>query len=412
MADPLYKTCAWPKKFLGAKPGVALLECRLPVLTTRPELLKLMTNEFHQAGMKTFDPTEPRNYIKRLSCPQLALLASSRVKSNRLTALVTFGDGYIDRLMGATYTFDDKDMVRPNASLAFFNKAADGKVELLLYTRFFVMSYFTPIRKTPEWDARTQCRGLGAKSLTAGDKTKLFAAMSRMRVVRKGCASVTDWNPRIDRYAFVIEKVANRILPGRAASGSIDAYIPFMRLRQSGNPKGRVRWYSPGKQENGMHGIIDTHSCWMLFRNHLWNWPDENSHFNDFAAMYSTSQRGANFAAIQADPKLARLKSAPGFSGAGRRFAFYHGWRNYTYIPFLQLLAGLRYDGWNPYVYLLPDAPDSAGGRHNCSGKQASPRWGTNVLGQRAVGNSWADVFLFKRTDRFTKESGDTDEFG
>lgn len=145
-----------------------------PVPTKRPELLALMAHEFHQDGRQDFqDDNELLYYLKRLHPNQIKLL-NTTARNNHLTAFITFGDGCFDRLMAAH--FCDRtlpriparwvpapggrpgeqltimlDNVRPNASLALFYKTPE-KIELVYYTRFFVVSYRI------KYEARALCR--------------------------------------------------------------------------------------------------------------------------------------------------------------------------------------------------------------------------------------------------------------
>lgn len=104
---------------------------------------------------------------------------------------------------------------------------------------------------------------------------------------------------------------------------------------------------------NTIHGMINSHGCWMLFRNY--NWPQ--AHFARFEQVFHTLRGGAERSEVDAELD----KIVPGYS----QHKFHWIDRNYAYMWFFHEVLGLRY--WGRSTYWEPND-------HQVHGLTISPR--------------------------------------
>jgi hypothetical protein len=276
-------------------------------LTTRDKLERLMSYEFFKEGDKSFDPSEPQKYVERLTKGQKHLLAISRPRE--LTAFIVFGDGSFDQKIGGGFVWDDeqetldtkKDQlrcrdlpptstndavqnslyldidIRPNASFALFYKHQNRKIELALYTRFFVINYSHKVpcaiiaRKLIKFlDDNPQLKDTEQETI----KQNVFKAMSKMWIVCCSCGGCRCPRP------------ANVRKPNLEKKGSPPKYKYYLKNTGEGggipyiwlvDRQGKPLWWMRGRRGhwNTIHGTLPTKGCWMIFRNYKWN--DEQS---------------------------------------------------------------------------------------------------------------------------------------
>ena len=344
-------------------------------VTTRPELLALMAHEFHREGRQDFHEEELLHYLKRLHPQQIKLLNTS-ARQNHLTAFITFGDGCFDRLMAADFCDrhlptgvprqvqapggrpTDKltimlDNVRPNASLALFYRTRQ-KIDLVYYTRFFVVSY----RLSPQ--AREQCRTYDSHP-TAALRQQIFNSMEKMYTVQgfgqdKAFSHVSRPDPR-HRYRFVINSVSIESLndAGLGLSAGVNSYVPYIVLQKFYPPKWDVpRWMkTPGTNKfSVIHGVVNTKGCWMLTRNYLWNWPDENrgENFRHLVTCFLAMRAGdPNYL-----PYVGRYLNRR-YRPTSLPEDFLLHWRNHAYHEFVRFFAGMHFNCHKDYVHSRPE---------------------------------------------------------
>lgn len=363
-----------PRRLASAganRPSSCMANALKPTLTTRPELRQLMASEFHEDGRNAFYPSEPDNYLKRLHPNQLKLLNSA--KNQHLTGFLTFGDGCIDRLMAADFCDISSsqvaapggppnarlatmaDNVRPNASLALFYKTAKT-LELVFYTRFFVVSY--RISRA----ARQDCAGLATDPNPNQRKQQIFQSMYRGMYTLSGTPKDPSFFPvssldARNKYRLVIQSVRIESLADRAfgRSTGTTSYVPYMVLQKCYGDKWAVPTWMKDPSSNKasvIHGIVNTKGCWMLLRNYLWNWPDENTgnSFNHFVTCFLAFRAGdSNY--IRYVPRYLARHYRPGSSALD--FILDH--RNHAYHEFTRVFAGMHYNCHKDYVRFRPE---------------------------------------------------------
>ena len=437
------KVCYWPPGMVS--PGVPAVNTVKLDITTKPELLNLMANEFHQQGHRTFVKDEVENFIKRLTPEQIYLLFYKKnrqgtryiVPENRLTTFITYGDGRIDRFMAGDLNLDfkrgptnidDRDNARPNASFAVFFKTISPTgvpvVELAFYTRFFVISY-AGLKESNAKAARRICRQKNYDSLSSTEKADVFKYMRRM-LTTKQFDDVTAIRPT--RYQIQIQNINHQYFGA--------SYIPYMMLRDRN--LSTPWWFMGGTKHNTIHSIVNTRGCWMLLRNRVWNWPNEESDYTDLVkvyikdrieqakwdfnipAQYASYERNFKDLLKPIQSKLdapdipygepgpdTKYTDMPLFERYAKRFDWWG--QNSSYIPMLKHLAGIEYDLSLADMFYYPNRPAPG---LNSFYKQNSVKWINNIYSVKAHSNgSWCDLYLFRRSDRFTKDSGDTDVF-
>ncbi len=295
--------------------------------------------------------------------------------------------------------------------------------------------------------------------------------MVHARATRK-FASVTEPSP--EKYQIQIESV-NHLFDR-------NHYIPYMLLRDQNmeTPKWFRGYEDPEThkyEHNTIHGMFNTKGCWMLMRSKIWNWPDENANFGEDCALLCEANikdrilvekytywdpvdeewkfRRANYLAefkpllysirhLLKEPLIFQPESPPNPS-LHPTFPDYEkyndrlGWWgvNTTYIDFLNLFAGMKYNDYSSDRFYYPNKPDtmcppilnpatavptdpSSTVRDShlniFKRQQTRVEWEKNIFGIETESSgskkgSWCDLYLFKRNDRFTRTGVDTEEF-
>lgn len=352
-----------------------------PTTTTRQALRTLMKNEFHPDGVDSFDPTEPDRYIERLTSEQLDLLSNSAlVLNNSMTAFLTFGDGFIDRPMGADFGgfvhLLGKDSIRPNASLGIFYKPASGSsIELVFYTRFFVVSYYR-FRKS-----KKKCKELDGTAMGAAQRSTI-----KKDIFREMCDLVKNrwWNlpnkqwkaedlklgkwPPSHRYGLVVGPVVHPIYKKSASC------FPYLYLKAEDSP-GRFNHHAPfmggGEGHNKIHGTYNTRGCWMLGRNYTWGWPNENK----------IAANGFQTYKLIMDYWLPwRRKGQDYMQRATNDSLDTSNAYNHSYLHLINLLGGLKLNRQDSYVASPPLGAITDSPQHN-AWKYCSNSWANNLLG-------------------------------
>lgn len=432
-------------------------------LTARKELQELLRLEFHSGDGK-YDPTELRNYLKRLTKNQNLLLKSSKAKPGRITAFVVFGDGMIDQPIGGTNDYPKEEIfqhiLRPNASLALFYKDKSGHLELAFYTRFLEVYYLRPGAA----EIKDLCKKLDNFQDVERTRQALFGAMAKGLPALGAFLPATAMPAEKQRYYFYINS--------HTPEGQYAAAIPWIRLFNA--QRKEPECIGAG---NAIHGTINTKGCWMLLRNFLWKWPHENDGrvYTDMMKCYLEYRQNVDFSLQIAEKvkKILGLNVAPTVTQAffePKNYAYFYFLRLFTGMHFTEYVDGMRYPSWrhrrlddpnNTKLGFKTDLNETvkdfwkgetiyfkggnldkmtataAGYDGNTkmiklappglaiepwSGVQfeldnswcvaPAPVWGWNVFGQRfGFKQAWADVFVFKRTDRFTARTGDQQPF-
>lgn len=390
-----------------------------PELTERQDLLRLMQKEFHKDGDKSFHDHEPRMFLNRLTEKQIELLNSKRVPSNQLTAFITFGDGFFNRHMGAF--FDDhpgEDSIRPNASFALFYKEEGKnkkKIELVFYTRFFVISYSMKTMKNLIL-ARSLCRKLDENYSSEIEK-QIFKLMGTSYYVEKFTTlNSKGWNPNNTnnplRYGLLIGNIDAAV--GIQGHGG---YFPWIHLQVKSNNE----WITPDwLKGNTIHGMHNTQGCWMLLRNFIWLYPKEN--IGDYHKELSKCY--VKFLGYPSPNCIEKALSRKDFmqdqddKNKAIRKWWWNG-RNYAYLEFIHLFVGLKYNDTNLGISktIASDVPVGLVSANNCwkitpKSEMAQLFYNNGFRKIRAdIREPWAYCFLFKRYDKFTPDLGDDIKF-
>lgn len=382
-------------------------------LTKDSSLLKLIGNEFHENGNPGFNSedknSEPYRFIHRLTKNQLELIGE--LPEKQLTAFVTFGDGFFNRPIGSDYN-DRKgeDNVRPNASFALFFKKSISVVELVFYTRFFVISYDGESKEAIE--AREICRTIGYPP--DPKKVKLaFDAMKGLRYLNELefiSLAEGEWRKPKQRYGLFI---------GPAHQESVGkTYIPWI-LVESYN-KSTKKWKIILRGDKGkintIHGVHPTQGCWMLLRNYVWNWPNENTGgfyhalMNDYLIFRQNSDTAALLKSLKEKIKSEKEFSFLKTSSDKSILRWFRTEKNYMYHQFIHEFVGLEYNDKKDPIKFWPSMSEPA--QNNCWKKTERDKTAELFIPNRFnIKNSfkepWAILYLFKRTDGFTPDPGD-----
>lgn len=321
--------------------GRPQLRVGVVAITDHPALSRIMLHEHarEQGGQAVLDGEPLAAYADGLSVAQRKLLfrTDPRHPEHRLVAFATLAPRNELR-MGAD--FAPGGCVKPNATFAVFHRdAVRDEVTLVCYTRYFLVN-----------------GGVATREPQAG-------------------IPPSEWlrrdNPRPPRFALLA------LLPyGEGTSGLV-----WNRI------------VTPGGRDvllgNTLHGIINTHGCWMLFRN--FNWPREV--FVDLDRIYRTLHRpGAGKKAVV--EALARV----GYDGEGEsegqstsydKFLLYD--RNFAYQWFMHDVVGVRYLSHDYSYASRASGPFDAGRRvhdHRTDGLSFAARFPLDQVWKTPPGNT------------------------
>ncbi|MCD4650322.1 MAG: hypothetical protein K8S56_00825 [Candidatus Cloacimonetes bacterium] len=501
---------------------------------------RMMTNEFHKDGEESFHTVQSENFLKRLTQVQRDLLFLDSIKTNRLTAFIIFGDGFAERLTGGHFnnwhfkkasrnpdgTFKniikiiDKfpDNIRPNASFSLFNKVNEYTSELVFYTRFFCISYYSGKDNYPKhgiehaFEARLVSRLLMNENIKEtneykegfNQETKYFIdevdVLSKDQKIKKYFEELSYMKPINDTFSEVTDKPENKYylsIMKEFGKPKYDllweenkvAMVPYITVKDEDGKIPRFMTLPPGsdpndKNTNTIHGSLNTKGCWTLLRNQLWNWPEENKLMENYnklskisASLFSEEELEAIFEAEQKDltkndlkkelevlrgavledmtrsklneelkkeklfkyhneiikkleltqdiylltePNSEGFKSALLFENDSKKrllHAFDKGWLNLVYFEFVNRFLEYPYGKEDKYYYSFPSFKEldreGATGKNNIFKKLKPDAWIKNCkyIKNEKKYNDWADLYLFKRTDRFTKDDEDIETF-
>ncbi len=419
------KTCWWPRG--AVPPGTPAVNAVNMHVTAKKELTGLMANEFHLPGSRNFAQGEVENYLRRLTGQQVYFLFFKKYKSgnwvvppNRLVAFITLGDGQIERFMGGDLCIDyepapsivDRDNVRSNASFALFRKTVSGgvpRVELVFYTRFFVISYAGSLDKNATAARNITRKYNYSNKIPETERAELFTRMTSMYYAKQ-LGPVDSHSPK--RHQIQITGISHPYFG--------PSYIPYMMLRDTSMKT--PGWFMSGSgMHNTIHGTISTKGCWMLCRNYVWNWPrEETNHpalcrellkYRRNGFQLTDDQRNTDMLKklLVVKPSIHQAEAPVGIDRIRDRFEWWG--RNSTYLQLLHHFAGIEYDKYSSRMFYYPAKPAAecapANTAPNCFDKQNVPKWTKNIFGDMANNGSWCDLYLFKRSDRFTFETGD-----
>jgi hypothetical protein len=182
--------------------------------------------------------------------------------------------------------------------------------------------------------------------------------------------------------------------------------MPYIGLRDPSEGNKTPQWFSvPGGQVNTIHGMLMTQGCWMLMRNFIWNWPNEWDYAEILAdCLVKKRQTGV----YNEDAK----KYMRAVLSVNYQTDLEKNWVNNNYLKFVSLFGGIKFDDRNNDMKYYPKSTDLSG--NNCFKERASrPIWDASCKFKSGSfpKHSIADLYLFKRTDRFTLEIGDQETF-
>lgn len=437
---------------------------------------RMMTNEFHEYGQTVFHPTEPENYLKRLTQPQKDLLFLDTIENNRLTAFIIFGDGYAERLMGARFTdaikresdnmiIEIDHNVRPNASFALFNRINESASEMVFYTRFLSIGYQSSKELFPNFlekgyegarEAKLAARALLDENLkeandydthntevkafidALSDMTRenmlyaFFTELSKMALFRR-FTEITSETPTETptKYLLSITSKFGKI-KYESSGDDTEGVVPYIAVKNGsggGTPDFMVLPFGDpptSKNTNTIHGTLNTKGCWMMLRNHLWNWPCENKNdfdryheYEKFSIIHVADVMTAGDLDDLQEPDTAAFRQIKSELGEVPRVdielpLLKKWWRNLNYFEFVNRFLEYQYKKEDKYFYSFP--PNPAIDRNgiavgNNIFKKQNPEIIDNHKYKKGKHNDWADLYLFKRTDRFTNDENDTESF-
>jgi hypothetical protein len=381
-------------------------------VTNDSDAIALMANEFHAKGSQAvgftsdeimFDYTELENYLKRLTEKQRRLLIED-MPADRLVAFITFGDGYSKRLMGDCFDdFHGGDSIRPNSSFALFFKH-NNQVELVFYTRFFVVSYFGLN------DVRQLYRDWDRDPFSPQIEADIFEGMQKFGHIKWYFQSldINDWK-QPKQYALFLARV-------KLPTSNPHFATPWILLRESTGGGG---WRIPSWfKGNTIHGIHNTKGCWMLLRNKLWDWPNENE-----GTKYARIQEEISKGMLRINTREQTIQAI--FNILGYSPLDLTSWvnkqTNYSYNYLIRLFTGLRFDCSQSHVTYHPIPNSLIGSNSWCEEKNSqqmnslfeSTRYTLGLANHKHTMDGsrtkepWAYLFLFKRTQGFTPDPGD-----
>jgi hypothetical protein len=270
----------------------------IPV-TKDPKLTRIMQHEFStDAGAASkFDPG-PAEAFSGLLHPRQRKLLLDRAQANpagRMVVLVTLYDTAARPRRMRAEMFDAA--VRANASFTVFHCEDPFKrgITLVCHTEHFVVNFFNP--STHEW----------IKTAVPGSGRKASEYMQRNTA-----------------------KPVRYLLGAALPTASHDAVVYFVVCQEDGKSiMGR----------NYLHGIVNTHGCWMLFRN--FNWPRAQA--DAFELIYR-KDRKSQVKDVAAE--LAKLgyddPGRPGVSSSSEEKWFFYD-RNFAYFWFCRDVVGIDY---------------------------------------------------------------------
>lgn len=278
-------------------------------ITQDPKLTRIMLHEFATPAGRSavFDPAPVRSYLDTLTAQQKRLLYFHAIDKpeGRLVVFVTLYPRKPLRMFADIFA----NGVVPNATFSVFfcRDLAKGGVTLVCHTQHFVLDVFNG--STKEWITKRTYDGKKPNDWL--NKTNPKPIQFKIACVKpQGFCDGVMWNCIYEASTGI------NIMPG-----------------------------------NSLHGMINTHGCWMLFRN--FNWP--KSVANKFYPIYR-QHRHALLAGNQ--EKIVQGKLAPeydvttppaGFSSSLQKFFRFD--RNFAYQWFFHEIVGIKYfsdtDAWN-----------------------------------------------------------------
>lgn len=297
-------------------------------VTSLPRLTRIMQHEFAKSSGSgfVFDPTPLENHLKTLTVEQKRILFRKAIavsketeeqKKHRLIVFITLYPKN-DLLMRADH---GPSRVRPDATFSVYHcfDLEKGGVTLVCHTQFMLVHL--------------------ANSLGAGKRDTFNWIKGN-----QGGKPPNQWlaknNPKPPEWRLVTTKPVG--------SNDPDAFT------HDGVPWSRV--FDLAGQDimegNFIHGMVNTHGCWMLFRNY--NWPEpivpklEISFRKILRKFPRPSQRSdwnRLYDALLADGFTTHPRPATGqdphASAVMRKFLSFD--RNYAYSWFFHEIVGIRY---------------------------------------------------------------------
>lgn len=385
-------------------------------ITTDPKLTRIMLHEFATPAGRSavFDPTPVRNHLNTLTAQQKRLLYTHAIDKpeGRLVVFITLYPRSKSLRMFAD--FHTQGVVSNcTFSVYFCRDVTKGGVTLVCHTEHFVLCLPNP--PTFQWITTRVYDGKKPNEWLNKNNPKPIQFKLASLKPQAVCDGVI-WN------SFYEAGTGNNIMPG-----------------------------------NSLHGMINTHGCWMLFRN--FNWPKAVA--NKFYPIY----RQHRHALINGQQeKLVEGKLAPEYdvtsppadqSTSLRKFFNFD--RNWAYQWFFHEIVGIKYfsdtDAWNkkdtandflPHRQVLEKTIPLAEGKKTPIGnlpeegtlayhnfdfpklKVDNSLWRQNALGFQAASDfvpdlkssqkqselqarAWADVYFYKEdgvdAEKLTKDT-------
>jgi hypothetical protein len=278
-------------------------------ITTDPKLTRIMLHEFATPGGRSaaFDPNPVRGYINTLTAQQKKLLYHHAIDKpeGRLIVFITLYPRKSLRMFADCF----ENGVIPNATFSVFfcRDVTKGGVTLVCHTEHFVLNVFNG--STLQWITKKTYDGKKPNEWLNKNNPK--PVQFKVACVKpQGFCDGVMWN------CFYEAATGQNIMPG-----------------------------------NSLHGMINTHGCWMLFRN--FNWPQS------VAGKFYPLYRKRRFALVAGNQeKIVAAELAPeydvtsppaGFSTSLRKFFNFD--RNFAYQWFFHEIVGIKYfsdtDAWN-----------------------------------------------------------------
>lgn len=260
-------------------------------VTRHPDLARIMRHEHFDPDSGEYDPRPLEAHLAGLTLEQRRLLFRDEPESppHRLVVFVTLTRKDARR-MGAD--FAPGGCVKPNASFAVFHRdRPHRRVTLVCFSRYFMVNGGV-IEREPQ-----------------------------------GGKPPDEWLRR-DNDRPPLWKLLVLLPYGDGTDGQVWSRIV--------SPEGRDVLLG-----NTLHGMINTHGCWMLFRN--FNWPAEV--YADLDRIYRTVHRPrAGRAAVEralAEVGYDVTHPPDGESSSYDKFLLYD--RNFAYNWFMHDVVGVRY---------------------------------------------------------------------
>jgi len=293
-----------------------LLRVQAIDVTSDPKLTRIMFHEFAQAQGAgfVFDPEPARRFLRSLSVQQKLHLCGI-AKNNPVDRLVIYVTFYDPAPRDRKIFADDqaRRSMRANATFSVFHcrDLAKGGVTLVCHTEHFLVH-------------------------TGNGHTKAFLE-SRQYDNRTADEYMQKSNP--DPAKFKPVKFA--IGANRPAAGLEGHFGVIWSSIFAADGKDIM----PG---NHLHGMINTHGCWMLFRNY--NWPASKR--NAFDVIYRRTDRplvqaGTAEASIRARVLPSLSPHGYDVSGATPETDSYLKFRwfdmNFAHLFFYHEIVGIRY---------------------------------------------------------------------